>query len=88
LSNDASTQHLNGQVDRSATQGSTMTSPRSNDASDANAMGGARYGAGSSATTIGGQDRLGNTNSDRFDTSTSDYATQHDDMGTGNLRGQ
>lgn len=68
----------NGHVDRGSTQGSTMNSPRSNDTSDANGpTGGARYGSGSEATTIGGQDRLGNTNSDNFNTWMSDYASQH-----------
>jgi hypothetical protein len=78
LSNGTSTGDVNGQVDRGATQGSTMTSPQSGASSDANApAGGARYGSGSSATTIGGQDRLGNTNSDNFNTWMSDYASQH-----------
>jgi len=63
---------------RGSTQGSTMTSPRSDVSPGANApAGGARFGSGSSATTIGGQDRLGNTNSDNFSTWMSDYASQH-----------
>ena len=80
LSNGTAPQDLNRQPDRGATQGSTMSSPRANESSDANAAAnGARFGSGSSATTIGGQDRLGTTNSDRFDTSASDYTTQHGD---------
>jgi hypothetical protein len=76
--NDDSTSDLSGQVNRGTTQGSTMTSPRSNASTDANApAGGARYGSGSSATSIGGSDRLGNTNSDNFNTWMSDYASQH-----------
>ena len=60
------------------TQGSTMASPRSSAASDASAPpGGARYGSGSSATSISGSDRLGNTTSDNFNTWSSDYASQH-----------
>jgi hypothetical protein len=74
----SSTSDLNGQVDHGTTQGSTMTSPRSNGSTDANApMGGARYGSGSSATSVGGSDRLGSTNSDNFNTWMSDYASQH-----------
>lgn len=77
-SSDTSSEDLNGQVQRGATQGSTMTSPRSDTSSDANApQGGARYGSGSSATSIGGSDRLGSTNSDNFNTWMSDYASQH-----------
>jgi hypothetical protein len=77
-SSDNATSDLNGQVDRGTTQGSTMTSPRSNASTDANApSGGARYGSGSSATSIGGSDRLGSTNSDNFNTWMSDYASQH-----------
>ena len=77
-SSDSSTSDLNGQVDRGTTQGSTMTSPKSNASTDANTpSGGARYGSGSSATSIGGSDRLGNTNSDNFNTWMSDYASQH-----------
>ena len=76
--NDNSTSDLSGQVNRGTTQGSTMTSPRSNASTDANApTGGARYGSGSSATSIGGSDRLGSTNSDNFNTWMSDYASQH-----------
>jgi hypothetical protein len=45
---------------------------------DANApSGGAPYGSGSSATSVSGQERLGNTNSDNFDARMSDYAAQH-----------
>lgn len=69
---------LNGQADRGTTQGSTMASPKANASSDANAAtAGARYGSGSSATSIGGSDRLGRTNSDNFNTWMSDYASQH-----------
>jgi hypothetical protein len=76
--NDNSTSDLGGQVNRGTTQGSTMTSPRSNASTDANApTGGARYGSGSSATSIGGSDRLGSTNSENFNTWMSDYASQH-----------
>jgi hypothetical protein len=76
--NDNSTSDLSGQVNRGTTQGSTMTSPRSNASTDANApTDGARYGSGSSATSIGGSDRLGSTNSDNFNTWMSDYASQH-----------
>jgi hypothetical protein len=68
----------NGQADRGTTQGSTMTSPKSNVSTDANApTGGARYGSGSEATSISGSDRLGSTNSDNFNTWASDYASQH-----------
>lgn len=67
-----------GQVERGATQGSTMTSPQSTTSTDANApSGGALYGSGSSATSVSGQDRLGTTNSDNFDARMSDYAAQH-----------
>jgi hypothetical protein len=77
-SRDSSTSDLNGQFDRGTTQGSTMTSPRSNASTDADApTGGARYGSGSSATSISGSDRLGSTNSDNFNTWMSDYASQH-----------
>lgn len=59
----------------STTQGSTMVSPKSDTA--AAPSGGARYGSGSSATSIGGTDRLGSTNSENFDQWASDYAAQH-----------
>lgn len=69
---------LNGQADRGTTQGSTMTSPKSNVSSDAYApTGGARYGSGSEATSISGSDRLGSASSDNFNTWASDYASQH-----------
>jgi len=76
--NGDSTSGTTGQVERGATQGSTMTSPQSTTSSDANApSGGALYGSGSSATSVSGQDRLGNTDSDNFDARMSDYAAQH-----------
>jgi hypothetical protein len=76
--NGDSTSGTTGQVERGATQGSTMTSPQSTTSSDANApSGGALYGSGSSATSVSGQDRLGNTDSDNFDAWMSDYAAQH-----------
>jgi hypothetical protein len=55
------------------------TSSSSTTSTDANApTGGALYGSGSSGTSVSGQDRLGNTNSDHFDARMSDYAAQHD----------
>jgi hypothetical protein len=59
----------------STTQGSTMVSPKSDTA--ATPSSGARYGSGSSATSIGGTDRLGSTNSENFDQWASNYAAQH-----------
>ena len=57
-------------------EGSTMASPRSDSAVNG-PTGGARFGSGSDATSISGSDRLGNTNSDNFNTWMSDYASQH-----------
>lgn len=74
--NDNSTSDVNGQVTQGSTQGSTMTSPKPNTSTDANAPSGSA-GSGSNATSIGGQDRLGNTNSENFNTWMSDYASQH-----------
>jgi len=61
---------VNAQVDRNATQGSTMTSPKPNSAVDANAP-----GARSSAT--GSQGRFADSNSSNFNSWMSDYASQH-----------
>lgn len=58
-----------------STQGSTMTSPRSDDLRAGTS--GAVTGAGSAATSIGGDDRLATTNSENFDQWMSDYAAQH-----------
>jgi hypothetical protein len=108
LNRDSTTTDVNGgtALDNGATgttQGSTMTSPRS-DTSANGPTGGARYGSGSDATTIGGSNRLGSTNSGNFNPGMSDYTSQHpgnysspartgsdvqpDDMGPGNVRGQ
>ena len=57
------------------TQGSTMASPRSDDLRSGTS--GAVTGAGSAATSIGGDDRLATTNSENFDQWMSDYAAQH-----------
>jgi hypothetical protein len=77
-SNGSGTSDTTGQVDRGATQGSTMESPRPNTSTDANApSGGALHGSGSSATSLSGQGRLAHTNSDNFNTWMSDYASQH-----------
>lgn len=57
------------------TQGSTMTSPQSRDLRSGTS--GAVTGAGSAATSIGGDDRLGTTNSENFNQWMSDYAAQH-----------
>jgi hypothetical protein len=57
------------------TQGSTMVSPKSD--TTTGPAGGARDGSGSSATSIGGSDRLGSTNSENFDQWASDYAAHH-----------
>jgi hypothetical protein len=74
-----------------ATQGSTMASPRSEPSTTM---------AGSSATSIGGDDRLGTTSSENFDQRMSDYAAQHNapartgsevqpgDMGPANSKGE
>jgi hypothetical protein len=81
MNDNAGTSNLNGDASTidngapSTTQGSTMVSPKSDTA--AAPSGGARYGSGSSATSIGGTDRLGSTNSENFDQWASDYAAQH-----------
>jgi hypothetical protein len=81
MNDNAGTSNLNGDTSTidngapSTTQGSTMVSPKSDTA--AAPSGGARYGSGSSATSIGGTDRLGSTNSENFDQWASDYAAQH-----------
>jgi hypothetical protein len=81
MNDNAGTSNLNGDASTidngapSTTQGSTMVSPKSDTA--AAPSGGARYGSGSSATSIGGTDRLGSTNSENFDQWASDYASQH-----------
>jgi hypothetical protein len=81
MNDNAGTSNLNGDASTidngapSTTQGSTMVSPKSDTA--AAPSGGARDGSGSSATSIGGTDRLGSTNSENFDQWASDYAAQH-----------
>jgi hypothetical protein len=81
MNDNSGTSSLNGTpstIDNGATgttQGSTMVSPKS-DTTPAPA-GGARYGSGSSATSISGGDRLGGTSSENFDQWASDYASQH-----------
>jgi hypothetical protein len=75
IGNDASTSTLDNDA-TGTTQGSTMVSPKSDMTTNA-PSGGARYGSGSSATSISGSDRLGSTNSANFDQWASDYASQH-----------
>lgn len=70
-----SSSDVNGQVERNATQGSTMTSPKPNSAVDTNAPAGAVQ---SGASERGKQDRFANGNSDNFNSWMSDYASQHD----------
>lgn len=83
----ANTPSDNGSMNNATTGGNESygssdlngNSSSSTTSTDANApTGGALYGSGSSGTSVSGQDRLGNTNSDHFDARMSDYAAQHD----------